>query len=98
MVDVFLLLAARTAVGKYLGSLAEVPAPQLGAGAITVSGRRRPGGVFDTTRVDACGWLRQMAVGRRGGLAPTGRRGRRAPHGDDTRDKSTKYVLISLIT
>lgn len=35
MADAFLLSAARTPIGKYLGSLAEVPAPQLGALPIT---------------------------------------------------------------
>ena len=30
MADAFLLSAARTPIGKYLGALAEVPAPQLG--------------------------------------------------------------------
>src|SRR5215831_2054503 len=34
MADAFLLSAARTPIGKYLGSLADVPAPQLGAVAI----------------------------------------------------------------
>src|SRR5579875_2270074 len=40
MADVFLLSAARTPIGKYLGSLADVPAPQLGAVAITEAMRR----------------------------------------------------------
>src|SRR5438874_5746601 len=31
MADAFLLSAARTPIGKYLGALADVPAPQLGA-------------------------------------------------------------------
>lgn len=34
MADAFLLSAARTPIGKYLGSFADVPAPQLGAVAI----------------------------------------------------------------
>ena len=34
MPDVFILSAARTPIGKYLGSLAEVPAPELGAVAV----------------------------------------------------------------
>jgi acetyl-CoA C-acetyltransferase len=34
MADAFLLSAARTPIGKYLGSLVDVPAPQLGAVAI----------------------------------------------------------------
>jgi acetyl-CoA C-acetyltransferase len=34
MADVFLLSAARTPIGKFLGSLADVPAPQLGAVAL----------------------------------------------------------------
>jgi acetyl-CoA C-acetyltransferase len=40
MADAFLLSAARTPLGKYLGSLAEVPAPQLGAAAIAEALRR----------------------------------------------------------
>ncbi len=40
MADAFLLSAARTPIGKYLGSLAEVPAPQLGATAIAEAMRR----------------------------------------------------------
>jgi acetyl-CoA C-acetyltransferase len=40
MADAFLLSAARTPIGKYLGSLAEVPAPQLGSIAIAESLRR----------------------------------------------------------
>ena len=47
MADAFLLSAARTPIGKYLGALAEVPAPQLGAAALprrcTAPGRRRNG-------------------------------------------------------
>ena len=34
MADAFLLSAARTPIGKYLGGLADVPAPQLGAVAL----------------------------------------------------------------
>src|SRR5690349_20049622 len=34
MAEAFLLAAARTPIGKYLGELAEVPAPQLGAVAL----------------------------------------------------------------
>ena len=34
MPDAFLLSAARTPIGKYLGGLASVPAPQLGAVAV----------------------------------------------------------------
>src|SRR5207248_2312828 len=40
MADAFLLSAARTPVGKYLGALAEVPAPQLGAAAVAAALRR----------------------------------------------------------
>ncbi len=40
MADAFLLSAARTPIGKYLGSLTDVPAPQLGAVAITEALRR----------------------------------------------------------
>jgi acetyl-CoA C-acetyltransferase len=40
MADAFLLSAARTPIGKYLGSLAEVPVPQLGAVAIAEALRR----------------------------------------------------------
>ncbi len=41
MADAFLLSAARTPIGKYLGSLADVPAPQLGAIAIAEALRTR---------------------------------------------------------
>ena len=40
MPDAFLLSAARTPIGKYLGALAEVPAPQLGAVALQEALRR----------------------------------------------------------
>jgi acetyl-CoA C-acetyltransferase len=40
MADAFLLSAARTPIGKYLGSLAEVSAPQLGAVALAGALRR----------------------------------------------------------
>jgi acetyl-CoA C-acetyltransferase len=40
MADAFLLSAARTPIGKYLGSLAEVSAPQLGAIAVAEALRR----------------------------------------------------------
>src|SRR5262249_25425360 len=40
MADAFLLSAARTPIGKYLGALAEVSAPQLGAVAIAEALRR----------------------------------------------------------
>ena len=40
MADAFLLSAARTPIGKYLGSLADVPAPQLGAVAVSEALRR----------------------------------------------------------
>jgi acetyl-CoA C-acetyltransferase len=40
MADAFLLSAARTPIGKYLGTLADVPAPQLGAYALAEALRR----------------------------------------------------------
>jgi acetyl-CoA C-acetyltransferase len=40
MADAFLLSAARTPVGKYLGAFADVPAPQLGAVAVAEALRR----------------------------------------------------------
>src|SRR5437660_4030372 len=40
MADAFILSAARTPIGKYLGSLADVPAPQLGAVAVGEALRR----------------------------------------------------------
>jgi acetyl-CoA C-acetyltransferase len=40
MADAFLLSAARTPIGKYLGTLADVPAPQLGAFALAEALRR----------------------------------------------------------
>ncbi|HTU91990.1 MAG TPA: acetyl-CoA C-acetyltransferase [Gemmataceae bacterium] len=40
MADAFLFSGARTPIGKYLGSLADVPAPQLGAVAISEALRR----------------------------------------------------------
>src|SRR5262249_50449688 len=43
MTDAFLLSAARTPIGKYLGGLADVPAPQLGAAPVAQVLRRPPG-------------------------------------------------------
>src|SRR5262245_11168193 len=40
MADAFLLSAARTPIGKYLGALADVPAPELGAVALAEALRR----------------------------------------------------------
>jgi acetyl-CoA C-acetyltransferase len=40
MADAFFLSAARTPIGKYLGALADVPAPQLGAVAVAEALRR----------------------------------------------------------
>ena len=40
MADAFLLSAVRTPIGKYLGALADVPAPQLGAVAVAASPAR----------------------------------------------------------
>src|SRR5207247_10256515 len=40
MPDVLILSAARTPIGKYLGSLAELSAPELGAAAIAEALRR----------------------------------------------------------
>src|SRR5258708_29769982 len=40
MADALILSAARTPIGKYLGSLAEVPAPELGAAAVAEVVRR----------------------------------------------------------
>src|SRR5947209_1194342 len=40
MADAYILSAARTPIGKYLGGLADVPAPQLGAVALTEALRR----------------------------------------------------------
>src|SRR3954466_1412118 len=40
MADAFLLSAARTPIGKYLGTLADVPAPKLGAVAVAEALRR----------------------------------------------------------
>src|SRR5438874_2397234 len=40
MADAFLLSAARTPIGKYLGALADVPAPQLGACAVAEALKR----------------------------------------------------------
>src|SRR5947208_1083682 len=40
MADAFILSAARTPIGKYLGALADLPAPQLGAVAVAESLRR----------------------------------------------------------
>src|SRR5438105_2016807 len=40
MADAFLLSAVRTPIGKYLGALADVPAPQLGAVAVAEALRR----------------------------------------------------------
>src|SRR5260370_41230722 len=40
MPDVFLVSAARTPIGKYLGTLADLPAPELGALALKEAMRR----------------------------------------------------------
>src|ERR687887_509963 len=40
MADAFVLSAARTPIGKYLGALADVPAPELGAAAVAEALRR----------------------------------------------------------
>src|SRR5436190_23890424 len=40
MADAFILSAARTPIGKYLGAFADVPAPQLGAVAVAEAMRR----------------------------------------------------------
>src|SRR3979490_447727 len=40
MADAFILSAVRTPIGKYLGGLADVPAPQLGAVAVAEALRR----------------------------------------------------------
>jgi acetyl-CoA C-acetyltransferase len=40
MADAFILSAARTPIGKYLGSFADIPAPQLGAVAVAEALRR----------------------------------------------------------
>src|SRR2546421_4306005 len=49
MADAFLLSAARTPIGKYLGALADVPAPQLGAYAVAEALKRAkaPAGQVD---------------------------------------------------
>jgi acetyl-CoA C-acetyltransferase len=49
MADAFLLSAARTPIGKYLGALTDVPAPQLGAAAVAEALRRARA---DAGRVD----------------------------------------------
>src|SRR5947207_8374232 len=49
MSEAFLLSAARTPIGKYLGGLADVPAPQLGAVAVAEALRR---GKVPADRVD----------------------------------------------
>src|SRR5262245_18974633 len=40
MADAFILSAARTPIGKYLGGLSEIPAPQLGAVALAEALKR----------------------------------------------------------
>ena len=49
MADAFLLSAARTPIGKYLGAFADVSAPELGAGAVreALSRARVPGAQLD---------------------------------------------------
>jgi acetyl-CoA C-acetyltransferase len=63
MADAFLLSAARTPIGKYLGALADVPAPQLGAAAVAEALRRAR---VDPGRVDEVilGNVLQAGVGQ----------------------------------
>jgi acetyl-CoA C-acetyltransferase len=63
MADAFLLSAARTPVGKYLGAFADVPAPQLGAAAVAEAVRR---GRVPPDRVDEVilGNVLQAGVGQ----------------------------------
>jgi acetyl-CoA C-acetyltransferase len=63
MADAFLLSAARTPIGKYLGSLAEVPAPQLAAAAITEV-LRRAGAAPDQIEEVIFGNVIQAGVGQ----------------------------------
>ena len=63
MSEAFILSAARTPIGKYLGSLAEVPAPELGAVAVREVLRRARA---DPDRVDEViiGNVLQAGVGQ----------------------------------
>jgi acetyl-CoA C-acetyltransferase len=63
MADAFLLSGARTPIGKYLGALADVPAPQLGAAAVAEALRRARA---DAGRVDEVilGNVLQAGVGQ----------------------------------
>jgi acetyl-CoA C-acetyltransferase len=63
MVQAFILSAARTPIGKYLGSLAEIPAPQLGAVAIAECLRRLGAGSISVDEV-IMGNVLQAGVGQ----------------------------------
>jgi acetyl-CoA C-acetyltransferase len=63
MADAFLVSAARTPIGKYLGSLAEVSAPQLGAVAI-IEALRRAGAAPERIDEVILGNVIQAGVGQ----------------------------------
>jgi acetyl-CoA C-acetyltransferase len=63
MAEAFLLSAARTPIGKYLGALADLPAPQLGAVAVAEALRRARAPVADVNEV-IMGNVLQAGVGQ----------------------------------
>src|SRR5258707_3578445 len=63
MPDAFLLSAARTPIGKYLGALSEVPAPELGAVALREA-LRRAGAPPDRVDEVVMGCVLQAGLGQ----------------------------------
>src|SRR5947207_3231522 len=63
MADAFILSAARTPIGKYLGAFADVPAPQLGAVAVGET-LRRAGAPADRVDEVILGNVLQAGVGQ----------------------------------
>src|SRR6266481_9384069 len=63
MPDAFILSAARTPIGKYLGAFADVPAPQLGAVAVAET-LRRAGAPADRVDEVILGNVLQAGVGQ----------------------------------
>src|SRR5262245_6247782 len=78
MAEAFLLSAVRTPIGKFLGGLADIPAPQLGALAVTEAIRRAKAPVEQVDEV-ILGSVLQAGLGQnparqaaiKAGLPPT---------------------------
>ena len=89
MRDAFLLSAARTPIGKYLGGLADVSAPELGAVAIreVLQRAKAPADRADEVMV---GNVIQAGVGR---TLPGKRRSKPACLRRSRRSRSTRYAV-----